>query len=185
VRRATSPANRTDNQRDTNQENSRIAMSELRSLVNGNEVDRLRMQRVRAKQTQQQRARHNGIERFCRRSATVILERAAFHCDPAIAYCTDKYVAIEEMTIICKYCEALKYSGESTGLCCAGYKVKMPQLVPPPDPLVFGIGHYSKDFLAIIQKHNSCIHFTLHILYRTISCLHSRYYTIIFNFVYY
>lgn len=124
VRRATSRANRTDDQRETDQENSRIAMSELRSLVSDNEVDRLRMQRVRAHQTQQQRARHNEIERFRRRSAPVILERAAFHYDPAIEYCADKSVTIGEMTIICKYCKALKYSGESTGLCCAIGKVK-------------------------------------------------------------
>jgi len=63
------------------------------------------MQLVRAHQTQQQRARHNEIERFLRRSASVILERAAFH----------KSVTIGEMTIICKYCKALKYSGESIG----------------------------------------------------------------------
>lgn len=42
-RRSISRANRA-NQRETDQENSRIAMSELRSLVGDNEVDRLRMQ---------------------------------------------------------------------------------------------------------------------------------------------
>ncbi|XP_025831529.1 uncharacterized protein LOC112904787 [Agrilus planipennis] len=138
-------------------------MSELRSLVSDNEVDRLRMQQVREHQTQQQRARHNEIERFRRRSAPVILERAAFHYDPAIDYYADKSLTIGEMTIICKYCKALKYSGESTGLCCAGEKVKLPQLVPPPDPLrslVSGIGNDSKHFLANIQKYNSCFQMT-------------------------
>ncbi|KAF7287965.1 hypothetical protein GWI33_000026 [Rhynchophorus ferrugineus] len=62
--------------------------------------------------------------RFRRHSAPVILERAAFHYDAAIDYCADKSVTIGEMTIVCKYCEALKYSGESTGLCCAGGKGK-------------------------------------------------------------
>ncbi|GBP68487.1 hypothetical protein EVAR_52648_1 [Eumeta japonica] len=103
VRRATSRANRTDDQRETDQENSRIAMSELRYLFSDNEVDRLRMQRVRAHQTQQQRTRHNEIERIRRRSAPVILERAAFHYDPAIDYCADKSVTIGEMKIVCKY----------------------------------------------------------------------------------
>ena len=66
VRRATSRANRTDDQRQTDQENSRIAMSELRSSVSDNVGDRLRMQRVRAHQTQQQQARHNEIDlRVC------------------------------------------------------------------------------------------------------------------------
>lgn len=163
VRRATSRANRTDDQRQRDQENSRIAMSELRSLVSDNVGDRLRMQRVRAHQTQQQQARHNEIERIRRRSAPVILERAAFHYDPAIDYCADKSVTIGEMITICKYCKALKYTGESTGLCCAEGKVKLPQLVPPPDPLrslVSGIGNDSKHFLTNIQKYNNCFQMT-------------------------
>jgi len=65
VRRAISRANHTDDQREADQENSRIAMSELRSLVSDNEVDRLEIQRVRAHQTQQQ-ARHNEIECSCK-----------------------------------------------------------------------------------------------------------------------
>ncbi|KAF0750047.1 Uncharacterized protein FWK35_00029063 [Aphis craccivora] len=49
-----------------------------------NEIDRLR---IRA---QQQQARNNEIERFRRRSAPLILERAALHYDTAIDYCADK-----------------------------------------------------------------------------------------------
>ncbi|XP_037911965.1 uncharacterized protein LOC119652099 [Hermetia illucens] len=63
------------------------------------------------------------------------------------------------MKIIYKYCKALKYTHESTGLCCAGGKVKLPQLLPPPGPLrslVSGIGNDSKHFFANIQKYNSC-----------------------------
>ena len=58
--------------------------------MSDNEVDRLRMQRVRAHQTQQQRSRHKEIERSRRRSTPVILGRAAFHYDPAIDFCADK-----------------------------------------------------------------------------------------------
>lgn len=47
--------------RETDQENSRIAISEFRSLVTDNEVDRLRI-RDRAHQTHQQRARHSETE---------------------------------------------------------------------------------------------------------------------------
>lgn len=79
-------------------------MSELRHLVSDNQVERLRMQRVRAHQTQQQQARHNEIGRIRRRNAPVILELAAFHYDPEIDYCADKSVTIGEMKIICKYC---------------------------------------------------------------------------------
>ncbi|KAG8290309.1 hypothetical protein J6590_085197 [Homalodisca vitripennis] len=44
VRRATSRANRTDDQQETDNDNSRIGMAHLRSTVNQNEVDRQRMQ---------------------------------------------------------------------------------------------------------------------------------------------
>ncbi|ESO07130.1 hypothetical protein HELRODRAFT_170432 [Helobdella robusta] len=79
-------------------------------------------------------ARHNGIERIRRLSAPVILERAAFHYDPAIDYCADKSVKIGEMKIICKYY--------------------------PLRSLVSGIGNDSKHFLANIQKYNSCFQMT-------------------------
>jgi hypothetical protein len=49
--------------------------------------------------------------------------KAAFQYDQKIDYCADTSVKIGEMAIICQYCKALKYSGESTGLCCAGGKV--------------------------------------------------------------
>ena len=163
VRRAISRANRTDDQRERDNENSRIGMAELSSRVNNNEVDRLRMQQVREHQTQEQRARHNEIERFRRRSVPVNLERVAFHYNPEIDYCADQSVTIGEMTTICQYCKALKYSGEATGLCCAGGKVKLPQLVPPPDPLrslLSGVGNDSKHFLANIQKYNNCFQMT-------------------------
>ncbi|CAH4032319.1 unnamed protein product [Pieris brassicae] len=65
-------------------------MSELHSLVSDIEVGRLRMQRVRAHQKQQQRVPHNEIELFRRRSAPLILERAAFRYDQSIDYCADK-----------------------------------------------------------------------------------------------
>jgi hypothetical protein len=153
VRRATSRANHADEQRAADNENSRIGLSELRLRVTDNEADRLRMQRVRAHQSQQQRARQNEHERLRRGSAPVNLERAAFHYHPEIEYGADKSVAIGEMSI----------SGESTGLCCAGGKVKLPQLVPPPDPLrslVSGMGSGSKHLLANIQKYNSCFQMT-------------------------
>ncbi|KAF7286162.1 hypothetical protein GWI33_007124 [Rhynchophorus ferrugineus] len=121
-------------------------MLELRSLESDNEVDRLRMQRVHAHQTQHQQARHNEIERFRRHSAPVILERVAFHYDAAIDYYADKSVI----------------TGNDNNFCVGG-KVKLPQLVPSPDPLrslVSGIGNDSKHFLANIQKYNNCFQMT-------------------------
>lgn len=79
------------------------------------EVDSLRMDRVGAHRKQQQ--------------------RAAFHYDLKSDYGADKSLTIVEMTIICHYCKALKYSVEPTGLCCAGGKIKLPQLALLPDLL--------------------------------------------------
>lgn len=163
VRRATSRANRTDDQRETDNDNSRTGMADLRSRVNYSEADRQRMERVRAHRSQQQRARENEIDRFRRCNAPVNLERAAFSYDPEIDYSIDKSVTIGEMSIICQHCKALKYSGESAGLCCAGGKIKLPQLVPPSDPLhslVFGKENESKHFLDNIQKYNNCFQMT-------------------------
>lgn len=165
VRRATSRANRTDDQRAIDNANSRVGMSELRSRMTDDErqINRSRMQRVRIRQTEQQRARHNEHERMRRRNAAVNFERAAFRYDPEIDYSADRSVKIGDMSVVCPYCKALKYSGESSGLCCAGGKVKLPQLVPPPDPLktlVSGTGSDSINFLTNIQKYNSCFQMT-------------------------
>lgn len=163
VRRATSRAIRSDDQRSEDNENSRVAMSGLRARVTDNVANRLRMQRVRAHHTQQQRARQNEFDRYRRRTAPVNLERAAFHYDPEIDYSAHNSISIGEMSLVCQYCNALKYSGEPNGLCCAGGKVKLPPLVPPPDPLrslVSGIGSESNHFLANIQKYNSCFQMT-------------------------
>ncbi|KAG8328731.1 hypothetical protein J6590_102875 [Homalodisca vitripennis] len=87
VRRDTSRANRTDDQQETDNYNSRIiGMAHLRSTVTQNEVARQRMQRVRANRSQQQRAREKEIDRFRKRNAPVNLERAAFSYDPEIDY---------------------------------------------------------------------------------------------------
>ncbi|KAG8242707.1 hypothetical protein J6590_059951 [Homalodisca vitripennis] len=88
VRRATSRANRTDDQQETDNDNSRIGMAHLRSTVNQNEVDRQTMQRVRAHRSQQQRAREKEIDRF--RNVPVNLEQTAFSYDPEIDYSADK-----------------------------------------------------------------------------------------------
>lgn len=55
LRRPTARANRTDDQRATDNENSRTGMSELHSKVTENErqANRFRMQRVCAHQTEQ------------------------------------------------------------------------------------------------------------------------------------
>lgn len=82
------------------------------------------------------------------------LDRAAIRYHSDIHYGAKKLVAIGEISIVCPYCHVLIRSGESTGLCCAREKKKLPQLVLPPDPLcslVSVIGSDSNHFLANIH----------------------------------
>ncbi|XP_048003105.1 uncharacterized protein LOC125239533 [Leguminivora glycinivorella] len=163
VQRASQRANRSDDQREAANENSRISMSQLRSRRTNNEADRRRMQQHDAHQLQRQRERRNAMDRSRRLDAPVVLERAAFHYQPEIDYGADKSVTIGEMTSICRYCKAIKYIGEPDGLCCANGKVKLPQLLPPPEPLnslVLGTNNDSSHFLANIQKFNNSFQMT-------------------------
>ncbi|CAH2093092.1 unnamed protein product [Euphydryas editha] len=38
------------------------------------------------------------------------------------------------MDVVCQHCGALKFAGETPGLCYLSDKVKLPLLVPPPKP---------------------------------------------------
>lgn len=67
------------------------------------------------------------------------------------------------MTEVCPYCKALKFKGETKGLCCANGKIKLPQLEEQPEPLKFLLAGYtaeSKHFLSDIRKYNSCFQMT-------------------------
>ena len=70
------------------------------------------------------------------------------------------------MSKICPYCKALKFNGETMGMCCASGKVKLPQLAAPPEPLktlLTGTTSESKCFfffLSNIRKYNSCFQMT-------------------------
>ena len=67
------------------------------------------------------------------------------------------------MSKICPYCKALKFNGETMGMCCASGKVKLPQLAAPPEPLktlLNGTTSVSKRFLLNIRKYNSCFQMT-------------------------
>ena len=52
---------------------------------------------------------------------------AAFNYDPTIDYVNDPMVKIGKMgDVKCPHCKALKWTGETPGMCCAGGKVKLP-----------------------------------------------------------
>ena len=67
------------------------------------------------------------------------------------------------MDIVCEHRTALKFSGETPGLCCLNGKVKLPLLTPPPEPLhslLRGDTPESRHFLANTQKYNTCFQMT-------------------------
>ena len=67
------------------------------------------------------------------------------------------------MSKICPYCKALKFNGETMGMCCASGKVKLPLLAAPPEPLktfLTGTTSESKRFLSKIRQYNSCFQMT-------------------------
>ncbi|XP_028967653.1 uncharacterized protein LOC114828293 [Galendromus occidentalis] len=67
------------------------------------------------------------------------------------------------MDQVCNFCRALKFAKETPGMCCAGGKVKLSELCPPPEPLatlISGSTNQSRHFLKNIRKYNSCFQMT-------------------------
>ncbi|GFU60981.1 uncharacterized protein TNCV_3372921 [Trichonephila clavipes] len=83
----------------------------------------------------------------------------AFRYNPAEDYSLNQHVLIGTMTVVCPYCKAPKFSGETKGMHCTAGKIKLPQLREPPEPLNAWLAGYtaeSKHFLSYIRKYNSC-----------------------------
>ncbi|XP_072392548.1 ATP-dependent DNA helicase pif1-like [Diabrotica undecimpunctata] len=90
------------------------------------ETARLAMQNRRANNRRQQ------IDNLRRRTRYLAdLNRAAFRYDCSNDYSLHPSVCIGQMDVVCEYCGALKFSGETPGLCCLNGKVKLPVLTPP------------------------------------------------------
>lgn len=127
-------------------------------------------QNVRDSQTQEERAEanewrraHIAQVRAAQLSPVVDLNRAAFQYDSEIAYKDLRCVDIGSLSAACQHCNALKFRSEPPGLCCAGGKVKLPVLDPPPEPLfsyLHGDTIESRHFLANTQKYNGCFQMT-------------------------
>ena len=61
--------------------------------------------------------------------------RLAFRYSPVDDYSLSRCVQIRTMSKIYPYCKALKFNGETMGMCCTSGKVKLPLLAAPPEPL--------------------------------------------------
>jgi len=98
-----------------------------------------------------------------RASVWKIKKNSGFHYDANIAYDIDSEVAIGCMDIVCMHCNALKWKGESAGLCCLNGKVMLEDIGEPPEPLrslLNGNHPHSSHFLNLSRKYNSAFQMT-------------------------
>jgi len=99
------------------------------------------------------------FRRTRRNLSSTNVNRTGFQLDCNTDYCLHIGVRIGPMDVVCEYCGALKFSGETPGLCCLIGKVKLSLLTPPLEllnSLLCGKKPELQNFLAITQKHNSC-----------------------------
>lgn len=135
-----------DEQRDNRLDNDRRRRK--RRLTNETDVQnsvrledmRNRMAAQRADEAQEVHQERNlvNLRRVAqnRRNVMAPYECLAFHYTPEIDCSEDALVVIGPMNKICQYCNALKYKHECPGMCCASGKVVLPELHPPPEPLL-------------------------------------------------
>jgi hypothetical protein len=57
--------------------------------------------------------------------------RLAFRYNSADDYISSGHVLIGTMTEVCPYCKALKFRGQTKGMCCASGKITLPKLAEP------------------------------------------------------
>ncbi|GFR15544.1 ATP-dependent DNA helicase PIF1 [Trichonephila clavata] len=63
-------------------------------------------------------------------------EYTAYSYNPSMDYKSDASCILGPMSIICQFCSPMKFKGEAPGLCCNGWKMHLPVLRDPPEPLL-------------------------------------------------
>ncbi|XP_035217046.1 uncharacterized protein LOC118190447 [Stegodyphus dumicola] len=90
-------------------------------------------------------------------------ENSAMNYDPSISYKDDRIVSIGTMSVVCEHCLALKFKDESKGMCCLQGKVKLEEILIPPEPLhslLTGDHQKSKQFMRNIRRYNNAFQMT-------------------------
>ena len=152
--------NKSTEERQNAHEERRLSMGRLQS-------SQAEEQREKARETNQLGIRYrraqgrDQLRNNLRRDALGInLNRAAFVYECTIDYSSHPFVRIGQIDVVCEHCVALKFAGETSGLCCLNDKVKLPLLTSPPEPLLSGETPESRHFLENTQQYNDCFQIT-------------------------
>ncbi|UYV82493.1 hypothetical protein LAZ67_21002525 [Cordylochernes scorpioides] len=87
------------------------------------------------------------------------MENAGFNYSVAVEYFKHPFISLGMMDSTCRFCGALRWKDESSGMCCSNGKVRLPLIDLPPEPLrslLSGENSDSVHFLRNIRKYNSC-----------------------------
>ncbi|UYV67936.1 hypothetical protein LAZ67_5002546 [Cordylochernes scorpioides] len=91
------------------------------------------------------------------------MENAGFNYSVAVEYFKHPLISLGMMDTTCRFCGALRWKDESSGMCCSNGKVRLPLIDLPPEPLrslLSGENSDSVHFLRNIRKYNSCFQMT-------------------------
>ncbi|UYV82514.1 hypothetical protein LAZ67_21002633, partial [Cordylochernes scorpioides] len=91
------------------------------------------------------------------------MENAGFNYSVAVEYFKHPLISLGMMDTTCRFCGALRWKDESSGMCCSNGKVRLPLIYLPPEPLrslLSGENSDSVHFLRNIRKYNSCFQMT-------------------------
>lgn len=111
--------------------------------------DKLRKKKKKVKETNYEKNKRLKVNRdqyalIKKKNKHVDLLLEAFNYKSNIDYSQHPTLLIGQMSIICEYCNAVKFEQERPGMCCSSGKVFLNQIEPPPEPLLQYIsGKYS------------------------------------------
>lgn len=143
---------RRDTERARQETNRALATADERQLRRDTERARQVSRRENASQEEQQQIRDADIQRLRAPHRTKELARGAFNYDKDFKYHEHEKVKIGTIhDVVCKWCSAHKFKGETEGMCCGNGKVDLDPLRTPPEPLkslLDGDTHFRKNCRA-------------------------------------
>ena len=167
--RKTSSAKRVSNRRcdeTPDQSQSRIArVREATSTKRAHEtIDQTknRLSKVRRANLLEKVTKNSHGKKNATTSAFPTESRAAFTYDATVSYDTHPEVQIGKMTVLCSFCNSLRFKNEAPSICCSNGTVKLSHSSPhesaPPKPLLellTGNSQKSKKFQKQTRQYNS------------------------------